>query len=108
MSHLISHNERLVEKHFISFTILSGGRYSIIHNQMHLQEYSIGNHLCTNIAMLEISCFFSLQYYVITFPFSSEDRYGFILIIIIMRGFFFIFILPLLNETIVFSRKKTH
>ena len=37
------------------------GRYTIIHYQMHLKEYSIGSHLCTNIDSLRISYFFALK-----------------------------------------------
>ena len=43
------------------------GRYTIIHYQMHLKEYSIGIHLCNNKVMLRISFFISLKYYAITF-----------------------------------------
>ena len=51
------------------------GRYTIIHYQMHLKEYSIGSHLCTNIVMLWISLFFFEKSMRLYFCISNGDSY---------------------------------
>ena len=73
------------------YAILSGGmrgRYTIIHCQMHLKEFSIGGHLCTNIVMLGISFSFSLKILCAhSFALETETDRGFMVIIIVIRVF---------------------
>ena len=84
------------------------GRYTIKHYQMDLTEYSIGSHVCANVVLSHTGIFSSLKIHVLCDNISafqtSTDR-GFMVIIIGIR-FFSILILPLLNETLVYSRRK--
>ena len=80
------------------------GCYTIICYKKHLKEYSTGSHKCTNIVMLKIS-FFSLKLLCANISaFQTEPDRGFTVKIIVKQAF--PLFLPLLNETIVFSRKK--
>ena len=71
-------------------------RYTIKHYQMHLKEYSIGSHLCTNIVMLGIFVFKNIMR--LYFCISNGNRQGLYCYINSYTSFS-IFILPLLNET---------
>ena len=63
----------------------------------------MGSHLCTKI-ILQGTFFFLYKYYAVTFLHLRRDKNVFHHDMIIVKRVFFIFILPLLNEIIVFSR----